>query len=158
MSQEPVTYDARHIQVLEGWEAVRKRPGMYIGSTRERGLHQLVVEVASRAVNEVLAARATRVEVTLMPDGGVRVADAVGSNTSPATWSRWDLPISAQRSKASATVGREPSSGPVGSLGFQRRLRRLIKGCCGDSVASERLNRSDTQPHAQALRRGAVRI
>lgn len=75
MSQEPVKYDASHIQVLEGWEAVRKRPGMYIGSTGQRGLHQLVFEIAGRAVNEVLAGRATHVEVALLADGGVRVAD-----------------------------------------------------------------------------------
>jgi DNA gyrase subunit B len=75
VSQEPVKYDARHIQMLEGWEAIRKRPGMYIGSTGERGLHNLVFEVAGRAVNEVLADRASSVEITLMPDGGVRVAD-----------------------------------------------------------------------------------
>jgi DNA gyrase subunit B len=75
VSQEPVTYDARYIQVLEGLEVVRKRPGMYIGSTGERGLHHLVFEVAGQAVNEVLAGRASSVEVTLLPDGGVRVAD-----------------------------------------------------------------------------------
>ena len=75
MSQESGNYDGCHIQVLEGWEAVRKRPGMYIGSTGQRGLHQLVFEVASRAVNEVLAGRATRAEIALLPDGGVRVAD-----------------------------------------------------------------------------------
>lgn len=75
MSQVPIKYDARHIQVSEAWEAIRKRPGMYIGSTGERGLHQLVFEIAGRAVNEVLAGRGTRVEVALLPDGGVRVAD-----------------------------------------------------------------------------------
>jgi DNA gyrase subunit B len=75
VSQEPVKYDASHIQVLAGWEAVRKRPGMYIGSTGQRGLHQLVFEIAGRAVNEVLAGRATHVEVALLADGGVRVAD-----------------------------------------------------------------------------------
>ena len=63
------------IEVLEGREAIRKRPGMYVGSTGERGLHQLVFEVAGRAVNEVLAGRAGSVDVTLTPDGGVRVAD-----------------------------------------------------------------------------------
>lgn len=68
-------YDASQLQVLEGWEAIRKRPGMYVGSTGERGLHILVFEVVDRAVNEVLAGRASRVDVTLMPDGGVRVAD-----------------------------------------------------------------------------------
>ncbi|MFJ6632115.1 ATP-binding protein [Streptomyces sp. NPDC091376] len=75
MSEETTRYDASHIRVLEGWEAVRKRPGMYVGSTSERGLHNMVFEVADRAVNEVLAGRAGSVEVTLTPDGGVRVAD-----------------------------------------------------------------------------------
>jgi DNA gyrase subunit B len=75
VSQKPITYDARHIQVLEGREAVRKRPGMYIGSTGERGLHQLVFEAAGRALDEVMVGRASRVEITLLPDGGVRVAD-----------------------------------------------------------------------------------
>ncbi len=75
MSQEPVKYDATHIQVLDVREAIRKRPGMYVGSTGERGLHNLVFEVADRAVNEVLAGRASRVDVALMPDGGVRVTD-----------------------------------------------------------------------------------
>ncbi|HTJ70761.1 MAG TPA: hypothetical protein VL551_24690 [Actinospica sp.] len=74
MSREPIKYDVSHIQVPEGREAVRKRPGMYIGSTGERGLHQLVFEIAARAVNEALAGRATRVEVTLLPDDGVRIA------------------------------------------------------------------------------------
>ncbi|MFJ3633304.1 DNA gyrase subunit B [Streptomyces sp. NPDC090112] len=75
MSEEATMYDASHIQVLEGWEAVRKRPGMYIGSVGERGLHQLVFEVADRAVNEVLTGRATSVDITLISEGGVRVAD-----------------------------------------------------------------------------------
>jgi DNA gyrase/topoisomerase IV subunit B len=68
-------YDASQIQVLEGWAAVRKRPGMYIGSTGERGLLHMLFEVAERAVNEVLAGHAGCVEITLMPDGGVCVAD-----------------------------------------------------------------------------------
>ncbi|MER6199493.1 DNA gyrase subunit B [Streptomyces sp. NPDC001586] len=75
MSEEAVRYDGSHIQVLEGLEAIRKRPGMYVGSTGERGLHQLVYEVAGRAVNEVLAGHAGSVEVALMSDGGVRVTD-----------------------------------------------------------------------------------
>lgn len=75
VSQKSVKYDASHIQVLEGLEAVRKRPGMYIGSTDERGLHRLVFEAAGRAMDEVVAGSASRVEVALMPDGGVRVAD-----------------------------------------------------------------------------------
>ncbi|WP_030244727.1 ATP-binding protein [Streptomyces sp. NRRL S-350] len=75
MSQESTAYDAARIQVLEGREAVRRRPGMYIGSTGERGLSHLVFEVADRAVNEVLAGVGSRVDVTLLLDGGVRVAD-----------------------------------------------------------------------------------
>jgi DNA gyrase subunit B len=68
-------YGASSITVLEGLEAVRKRPGMYIGSTGERGLHHLIWEVVDNAVDEAMAGYATRVEVTLQDDGGVRVMD-----------------------------------------------------------------------------------
>src|SRR5829696_4636066 len=68
-------YSASSITVLEGLEAVRKRPSMYIGSTGERGLHHLVWEVVDNAVDEAMAGYANKVEVTLLPDGGVRVVD-----------------------------------------------------------------------------------
>ncbi|PRX47728.1 DNA gyrase subunit B [Prauserella shujinwangii] len=68
-------YGASSITVLEGLEAVRKRPGMYIGSTGERGLHHLIWEVVDNSVDEAMAGYASKVEVTLLADGGVRVVD-----------------------------------------------------------------------------------
>ena len=71
----PEHYDASDLRVLEGLEAVRIRPGMYIGSTGPRGLHHLVYEIVDNSVDEALAGYASHIEVTILPDGGVRVVD-----------------------------------------------------------------------------------
>ncbi|ATL71675.1 DNA topoisomerase (ATP-hydrolyzing) subunit B [Nocardia terpenica] len=68
-------YGAANITVLEGLDAVRKRPGMYIGSTGERGLHHLIWEVVDNSVDEAMGGHATRISVRLLADGGVEVAD-----------------------------------------------------------------------------------
>lgn len=69
------TYTAQDIEVLEGLEPVRRRPGMYIGGTDDRALHHLVIELIDNAMDEAVAGHASRIEMELLPDGGIRVSD-----------------------------------------------------------------------------------
>ena len=70
-----MAYAAKDITVLKGLEPVRQRPGMYIGSTGPTGLHHLVYEIVDNSVDEAMAGYCTRIDVTLLADGGCRVAD-----------------------------------------------------------------------------------
>jgi DNA gyrase subunit B len=85
---KPGVYDASQIQVLEGLEPVRKRPGMYIGSTGPEGLHHMIKELADNSIDEVIAGQATFLEIIMHEDGAVTVTDD-GRGTQRLARARW---------------------------------------------------------------------
>lgn len=110
-------YSSSHIQVLETREAIRRRPGMYIGSTSERGLHQMVFDVVTYAVDEHLAGHADTIDVTITADGGVRIAD-----------NGRGLPLEAEESTGQPAVERELTEL---SLGTKPRTGYRVSGGIG---------------------------
>ena len=87
-------YNGSQIVVLEGLEAVRKRPGMYIGSTGQRGLHHLIWEILDNGIDEHLAGFCNQIEVTLLKDGGIMINDHGRGVPVDIHCMEWVLPLS----------------------------------------------------------------
>ena len=131
MSKDKARYGAEQIQVLEGLEAVRKRPGMYIGSTSTRGLHHLVYEVVDNSIDEALAGYCTHIEVTIQEDNSITVVDngrgipvAMHKIGKPAV----EVVLTAIPFPAASTASAFPSSTPSASGRRSRSNGMVIYG------------------------------
>ena len=155
-------YTAANIQVLEGLEAVRKRPGMYIGSTDARGLHQLVWEVVDNSIDEAMADVATRIDVTIHADGSVEVRRRrprhPGRQARDRQESRWRSIMTVLHAGGKFGGGGYKVSGGLHGVGRQRRQRALEpdagRGAARRQACAQEYERGDPDTAvAEAARR-----
>ena len=140
------SYTAKDITVLEGLEPVRLRPGMYIGSTGQRGLHHLVYEVVDNSVDEALAGRNERIEITLHPDNSVTVRD-FGSG----------IPVDVMAEQGLPALDGRPDEAPRGREVRRRRLQGVRRPARRRRLRRERALRVRSSPRCAATGRSTAR-
>ena len=141
MTHVDTNYGSDQIQVLEGLEAVRKRPGMYIGSTGPRGLHHLVYEIVDNAIDEALAGYCDRIDVKILPGDVIYVRDngrgvPVACSSRPACRpSRSSIRFCTRAASSAAAAIRFPAACTASALRSSTRCPRGWKSRCGRTAA-----------------------